>query len=122
MKRFLRYMPQVFFLGLALVTILSLIPSASVPQALQFWDKAQHASGYVALSVTGCLAFPRRVMLVSTGLLAHGAAIEIMQATLTTTRCGDVFDWLADGIGILAGFVIYRYALPKSACEPAGRD
>ena len=115
-------MPQVFFLGLALVTILSLIPSASVPQALQFWDKAQHALGYVALSMTGCLAFPQRVMPVFIGLLAHGAAIEIMQATLTTTRYGDVFDWLADGIGILAGFVIYRYALPKTACEPAGRD
>jgi VanZ family protein len=54
-------------------------------------------------------------MLVSTGLLAHGAAIEIMQATLTTTRYGDVFDWLADGIGILAGIAFYTYALPKPA-------
>ena len=115
MKRFLRYMPQVFFAGLALVTILSLIPSTAVPQAFQFWDKAQHALGYVTLSITGCLAFPRHVMLVSTGLLAHGAAIEIMQTTLTTTRYGDAFDWLADGIGILAGFVIYRYALSKPA-------
>jgi VanZ family protein len=115
MKPLLRWMPQVFFLGLALVTIMSLIPSTSVPQAFQFWDKAQHALGYAALSVTGCRAFPQRVMPVVVGLLAHGAAIEIMQATLTTTRFGDVFDWLADGIGILAGLGIYHYALPKPA-------
>jgi VanZ family protein len=115
MKQLLRWMPQVFIAGLALVTIMSLIPSTSVPQAIQFWDKAQHALGYVALSVSGCLAFPQRVMPVVIGLLAHGAAIEIMKATLTTTRFGDVFDWLADGIGILAGFVIHRYALPKPA-------
>jgi VanZ family protein len=122
MKQVLRWMPQVFFLGLTLVTILSLIPSTSVPQAFQFWDKAQHALGYAALSVSGCLAFPRRVMPVFIGLLAHGAAIEVMQETLTTTRFGDVFDWLADGIGILAGMVFCRYVLPKPAGKPEGRD
>lgn len=114
MKRFLRYMPQVFFTGLALVTILSLIPSTSVPQAFQFWDKAQHALGYVALAVTGCLAFPRRVMPVFIGLLAHGAVIEILQGTLTTTRFGDVFDWFADGTGVLAGVAFCRFVLPKA--------
>ena len=122
MKRFLRYMPQVFFAGLALVTILSLIPSTAVPQALQFWDKAQHSLAYMALSITGVLAFPPRLKLVFAGLLAHGAAIEIMQGTLTTTRFGDVFDWLADGIGILAGIAFYACAVPKPAGKPEGRD
>lgn len=110
-------MPQIFFTGLALVTILSLIPGTSVPQAVQFWDKAQHALGYVALAVPGCLAFPQHVMPVVIGLLAHGAVIEILQATLTTTRFGDFFDWFADGTGILVGVVFYRYALLK----PVGR-
>ena len=114
MKLFLRYMPPLFFTGLALVTILSLIPGTSVPEAFQFWDKAQHALGYVALSVTGCFAFPRRVMPVVIGLLAHGAAIEVLQDTLTATRFGDVFDWFADGTGILAGVVFYRFAVPKA--------
>jgi VanZ family protein len=114
MKRLLRYMPQVFFTGLALVTILSLIPSTSVPQSIQFWDKAQHALGYVALSVTGCLAFPQRMMPVFIGLLAHGAVIEILQGTLTTTRFGDVSDWFADGTGVLAGVAFCRFVLPKA--------
>lgn len=120
MRRLLRYMPQVFFIGLALVTILSLIPSTAVPKAFQFWDKAQHSLAYVALSITGSLAFPQRVILVFAGLLAHGALIEIMQGTLTTTRFGDVFDWLADGTGILVGLGLYRYVVANPAGKPEG--
>lgn len=115
MRRILRYMPQVFFIGVALVTILSLVPSTSVPQAFQFWDKAQHSLAYLGLSITGSLAFPQRAKLVCMGLLTHGAVIEIMQSALTTTRFGDAFDWLADGIGILVGIGFYRYVLLKSA-------
>lgn len=114
MERLPRYMPYVFFAGLALVTILSLIPSTTVPQALQFWDKAQHALGYLALAVAGCLAFPQRVVPVFIGLLAHGAVIEILQGTLITTRFGDVFDWFADGTGVLAGVAFCRFVLPKA--------
>ena len=114
MQRLLRYMPYVFFTGLALVTILSLIPSTSVPQSFQFWDKAQHALGYFALAVAGCLAFPRHVMSVFIGLLAHGAVIEILQGTLTTSRFGDVSDWFADGTGVLAGVAFCRFVLPNA--------
>lgn len=107
-------MPQLFFTGLALVTILSLIPGSAVPSTFHFWDKAQHALGYVALAVTGCLAFPQRAVLVCFGLLAHGAIIEVVQGTLTTTRFGDVLDWFADATGILAGLVIYHCVAPKA--------
>lgn len=110
----LHYMPYVFFTGLALVTILSLIPGTSVPKSIQFWDKAQHALGYVALAITGCLAFPQRLMPVFIGLLAHGAVIEILQGTLTTTRFGDVSDWFADGTGVLAGVAFCRFVVPKA--------
>lgn len=113
MRLFLRYMPQLFFVALALVTILSLIPSDAVPQAFQFWDKAQHALAYTVLAIMGSLAFPRQLKLVLLGLLAHGAAIEVMQSTLTTTRLGDVLDWFADGTGVIAGIGIYRYLLAK---------
>ena len=113
MKRFLRYMPQLFFIGIAIVTILALIPGTSVPQAFQFWDKAQHSLAFAALSITGCFAFPQRIKHVFFGLLIHGAAIEIMQGTLTKTRFGDIFDWLADGIGVLIGVSMYLFIMPK---------
>jgi len=118
MKQILRYMPQLFFIGLALVTLLSLIPATSVPQAVQFWDKAQHSLAFAALSITGMLAFPRRAGLVFVGLLAHGAFIEILQEALTTTRMGEIFDWLADGTGVLAGAVVHRYIVSKAAAKP----
>lgn len=122
MKPLIRYMPQLFFIGVALATVLALIPSTSVPQAFHFWDKAQHALAYAALSITGVLAFPQRARPVFVGLLTHGAFIEIMQHALTTTRMGDVLDWLADGTGVLAGVVFYRYALRKPACKPGIRS
>lgn len=107
-------MPLIFIMGVVLVTILALIPSASVPPAIIFWDKAQHALAYAALSITGCYAYPQRVKLVSIGLITHGAVIEIMQISLTTTRYGDVFDWLADVAGVLAGVIVYVLLSPKS--------
>lgn len=118
MTRLLRCMPYLFFIGVALVTLLSLIPPTAVPKAVQFWDKAQHSLAFAALAITGMLAFPQRAGLVFVGLLTHGALIEIMQDTLTTTRMGDVFDWLADGAGVLAGAAFHRYALPKPAGKP----
>ena len=121
MNRFLRYMPQLFYTGVALLSVFSLIPAASVPQAFHFWDKAQHALAYVALAVTGCLAFPRRVMPVFVGLLGHGAVIEILQGSLTTTRFGEVSDWLADAIGVLVGVAFYRRGLAKPEAMPRHR-
>ncbi len=114
MRQLLRYTPQLFFIAVALVTILSLIPATAVPQAVQFWDKAQHSLAYSVLAITGSLGFPRQLKLVLVGLLAHGAVIEVMQSTLTTTRLGDVLDWLADGTGVLAGIGIYRYLLARA--------
>jgi len=101
----LRSMPMFFFVGVIFTTIMALLPSPQVPGVLQFWDKAQHFLAYTVLSVTGSLAFPKKLALVSLGLMIHGALVEIMQLTLTTTRSGEVLDWLADGIGILTGIV-----------------
>lgn len=107
-----RYLPHLFLLTLVLATILALIPAPSVPQAVQFWDKAQHTLAYAVLAVTGCAAFPSRARLVAAGLLLHGALIEVLQATLTTTRFGDVADLFADTLGILAGVVFVVWVAP----------
>ncbi len=103
----LRYMPLFFSIGVVLATILALLPSTSVPHAFQFWDKAQHALAFTVLTITGGLAFPKKVKLVYIGLIMYGALMEIMQSALTTTRFGNVLDWLADGVGVLIGIVVY---------------
>lgn len=111
--KILRYMPLLFCICLALVTLLALIPSTSIPKAFQFWDKAQHALAYSILSIMGCFAFPQRLRPVFFGLITHGVIIEIMQGALTSTRFGDPLDLLADGIGVLIGVIAYAFLSPK---------
>jgi len=114
----LRYMPLLFCICLALVTLLALIPSTSIPKAVQFWDKAQHALAYSVLSTMGCFAFPQRLRLVFFGLITHGAIIEVMQSALTRTRFGDPLDLLADGVGVLVGIIAYAFLSPKITGTP----
>ena len=117
LRRVSRYLPHLFFLTLVLVTILALIPAPSVPQAVQFWDKAQHALAFAVLAVTGCCAFPSRARLVTAGLLVHGALIEVLQSTLTTTRFGDIYDWYSDALGILVGFGFFVLVVSRFAAR-----
>jgi len=39
--------------------------------------------------------------------LIYGVIIEILQHFLTTTRHADMYDVLADGIGVLAGIILF---------------
>jgi VanZ family protein len=59
------------------------------------------------LTISGELAFPKKSNQVFMGLIIYGALIEIMQSSLTSSRFGDVWDWVADGIGVFVGIAIY---------------
>ena len=88
-----------FALACVAMVTLSLLPGESIPQALHFWDKAQHALGFVGLA--GLAAWGRvgsRIHWV-VGLLLLGAAIEAVQALLPW-RFGDWQDGLANAIGV----------------------
>lgn len=110
-----RYLPHLFFLVLVLITALALMPAPAVPQVFQFWDKAQHAMAYAALAVCGCGAFPSRTWRVAAGLLVHGALIEVLQGTLTSSRYGDIGDWFADAIGVSLGMLLVQRVIPLVA-------
>lgn len=101
------YMPLLFWIGIIITTILGLIPGSAVPNAVQFWDKAQHTLAFLMLTISGELAFPKKSNQVFMGLIIYGALIEIMQSSLTSSRFGDVWDWVADGIGVFVGIAIY---------------
>ncbi|MBD3893195.1 VanZ family protein [Hydrogenophaga sp.] len=92
-----------FWLALALVLLLCLLPGQWLPpQAFSVWDKAQHTLTFAALTGLGLWAYPVewrwRLM---AGLLSFGAAIELLQAA-SGWRHGDGLDLLANALGIVA--------------------
>jgi len=86
---------------------LSLVPVALLPQAFNWWDKAQHALGFAVLTVLGLLAYPKLRWQLPWGLLLLGAFIELAQAA-SGWRRGDWLDLLADAVGILAVMTAWR--------------
>ena len=103
-----RFFKPMFWLLTIAVAVLSLLPADQLPpQTLNIWDKAQHALGFAALTVSGMLAYPHSQRAVVVGLLVFGAAIECAQAS-TTWRQGDVLDWLADAVGIVVIVIAAR--------------
>lgn len=89
------------------------MPGSSLPLALLFWDKAQHGLAFALLALVGCLAFPRFLPAVLLGLILHGAIIEVVQSLLQLGRYGDVYDSLADTLGVLIGYGLYQLSLKR---------
>ncbi len=92
--------------AVASITVLSLMPSQSVP-AGSGWDKFDHWAAFFTLTLLACHAFPQRPFWqAALALLGYGVAIEIAQA-FTPDRFSEAMDIVADGIGIF----IYWLAL-----------
>lgn len=90
-----------FVVALVLVFIASLLPSPDGPALVAHQDKYGHFAAFFILALLGIAAWPTHLARVPGGLLLYGMAIEIGQS-FTAYRMGDVFDWLADALGILA--------------------
>lgn len=107
----------IFWLSLLGIAVASLVPVGMLPPpALNIWDKAQHATAFVWLTVLGLLSYPAHAIRVGLGLLVFGGAIELAQAA-TGWRHGEWVDLAADAIGIGAGVAVWwllrrRRAIP----------
>ncbi|HUO21914.1 MAG TPA: hypothetical protein VMU59_05300 [Caulobacteraceae bacterium] len=67
------------------------------------WDKAEHFTAFFGLMGLAIVAFPGTPLWVlAVSLSFAGAAIEVIQATPLVRRDADVWDWVADTLGILA--------------------
>jgi VanZ family protein len=91
---------------LAAVVFASLQPNLG-PRVPANVDKIEHLVAYVALAVwfTG-LVVRDRYWTVAVGLLAFGAAIEVLQGLMNIGRSAEWLDMLANTLGIGVGFVI----------------
>ena len=89
------------------IFILAMLPNNSSPIAFPDADKIVHAMAFTGLSFIGCLAYPLRIFVLATFLVFLGAAIEVAQG-FTPDRSPELFDFLADVVGITLGFITYR--------------
>jgi len=108
-----------WWLAVALVVVVELLPAILLPDVPAGGDKDEHLLGYGALAFAAVQLFERRVLWrVALGLAALGMALEIAQGTLTTTRSFDLADELANTCGVLLGlaaaFTPLRNLLPRA--------
>ncbi|MEJ0023827.1 MAG: VanZ family protein [Alphaproteobacteria bacterium] len=90
-----------FVVAIAFTLYSALSPPSTAPGFFP-WDKAQHFTAFYVLAVLGALSFPRTLSLwIGLGLSLFGGAIELVQALPIANRDCDVFDWVADTIGIV---------------------
>jgi VanZ family protein len=108
MNKLHRYLKFLFWTSFVAINILALSPAPYLPplEIFNWWDKAQHAIAFGALTVLAFLAYPeaskRRIAFL---LIAQGVLIEVLQY-FSGYRFGDWQDALADGVGVLVGLVL----------------
>ena len=94
-------MPLLFWLLIAIVTVLMLIELPPKQDDLPYIDKVEHIIVFIMLTLTGSLAYPQQKQRLYVGLIALGALYEVLQTLFTITRQASIYDWLADVLGIL---------------------
>jgi VanZ family protein len=111
-KRWARIRIIAFWWFAAVIVTASLMPAAHIPET-GLSDKAGHVLAYAILAVLGLYAYPRYVHLVLAGVFIMGLAVEVSQE-FTPTRGFEWLDILANGLGLLLGFVGWRQFRPRS--------
>ncbi|WP_242108850.1 VanZ family protein [Luteimonas aquatica] len=102
-----------WWLALLAVVAVCLVPATDLPRTPPGGDKVEHFLAYFLLMASAVQVFAgrRALCLAAAGLVAMGVAIEFAQAGLTATRGGDVWDAVADLLGVLAGWALVRTPL-----------
>jgi len=92
--------------------------SVSVFESIPNFDKFVHVGMYFALMSViilehrDSIKIKRQLFIIGLIPLFYGILMEILQAFLTQTRTGSVFDALADCIGILISIFVWRWFNP----------
>jgi len=101
---------------IALVIVGSLLPALLLPDLPAGSDKIEHLLGYAILSASAVQLFATRraLLFAAIGLVLLGVGIEVAQDALTTTREMDVWDAMANTLGVIAGMATAMLPLRDS--------
>ncbi len=95
----------------AVVVVVSLVvlfaPARGVPGAPPGFDKIVHGLLFLALAATGRWAGLRPAVLLP-ALAAYAAGSEVVQALSAIGRTASAADWLADVLGLVAGWALWE--------------
>jgi VanZ family protein len=100
-------------LGVVAVSVLSLIPSDELPE-VTLSDKIQHGLAYMALAAVGVAAFADRTarLSIAAGLFVLGMVLEALQR-FVPGRYFDVWDMVANGAGVVLGYVVMLIVMSR---------
>ncbi|MDO4880962.1 MAG: VanZ family protein [Capnocytophaga sp.] len=111
MKKIKKYAIFILFLYLLFLTYMLLRPANSLPKDFILFegaDKIVHCCVFVMLSFLFKIAFPKvNFWVLLLILFIYGILTEVAQEFAQTGRSGDVFDLVADTIGIVIGWFSY---------------
>jgi len=98
-----------------LLLVLSLLPGDVVPSPFAHADKLEHIAAYAVLSVlwAGTLSAWRVApgpvwSIAALSAFGFGLVIELLQGVMQLGRIADCGDLLANALGILLGYVVFR--------------
>ncbi|TDR38210.1 VanZ family protein [Tahibacter aquaticus] len=111
-------------IGRALILLslaIALVPAPRVIGSVAFGDKIGHALAFALLMLwyAQLYAGPSR-RLCAAGLVLFGASIEVLQ-TLVPYRSGDLWDLLADALGVALGLLLAHTRLADVLSRIGGR-
>lgn len=109
-----------FIATLMLVFWLALQPAPDIVKLVSWQDKIEHAVLFALLMALGVVAWPSHLPVVAAGLLGYGAAMEIAQS-LTGYRFGEMWDWIADAVGIAVAALPARHLALRGTVTRSSR-
>jgi VanZ family protein len=92
-----------FWFSVGVTFIAAVMPRPHPGGMVVSWDRGDHFLSFYVLTVIAGIGFsPRKLIHLAGGLAAFGLSIELIQALPLIHRDSDVWDWIADLVGIAA--------------------
>ncbi len=122
MKLFIQYWKTIlwviviFFLSTLQIPNVPSVPLFNIPN----FDKFVHFTLYSILLTAWSVDYfkctlkfnKRRFLIIILSSISYGLIMEIIQKVVVQNRSGDIFDALANTIGVLVAFLLFRYIHP----------
>lgn len=122
MLRFFRIYGMSIVMSLFILYMSVVREMPSVLPSFSGQDKVLHGGAYTVLALLLCYELYRQRFVFTEKTMAlwgivypivYGGLIEILQANFFPPRQGEWADWLADIIGVVIGFLIAKFFVPK---------